>query len=269
MSKLDGQLFIRDATRDETVLFCAPRKFGEEPFTTPRYRLIRKLIKEHDPVLVILDNAVDHYDGDENNRVQVRSFIRKLFKLAQLKSGRNVMLVAHVDAASVKDGEKAKGFSGSTAWHNSVRNLWYQWKEPEDEKHVIQLKKINYGAPGARVATFFDTDRMVFDMGKSFRPSFARYERRVLEIVRNCIENGQKVPCAMSGSKTAFIVIREHPLCPAELRQKTLESKRIVQEALRELLKANALKKDVTKDNKGHSTEVYSLGSSADTLFDE
>jgi len=269
MSKLDGKLFIRDATRDDTVLFCAPRKFGEDPYTTPRYRLLRKLIKEHDPVLVILDNAVDHYDGDENNRVQVRTFIRKLFKLAQLGSGRNILLLAHVDAKSVSDGEKAKGFSGSTAWHNSVRNLWYQWKEEDGDRQILQLKKINYGAPGARVVTQFDTDKMTFDIGKSFRPSFARFERRILEVVRNAIENGDRIPCATSGPRTAAGFIRDHALCPSELRQKTTESKRVINEALMSLVKEGALKKETFKHSKGKSTEVFVLGPAADTLFDE
>lgn len=270
VSKLEDKLFIRDATKDDTVLFCAPRKFGDEPYTTPRYRMLRKLIKEHDPVLVILDNAVDHFSGNENDRVQVRTFIRKLFKLSQIGSGRNILLLAHVDAGSLKDAEKAKGFSGSTAWHNSVRNLWYQFRDAEDQdKYIIQLKKINYGAPGARVITQFDTDKMVFDIGKAFRPSFVRYERRLLEVVRNCIDNGEKVPCAIAGTKTAVTVLREQKLCPSELRAHTAESKRIINDALSALVKEGALKRENVKTKKGKDILCYVLGPNADGLYED
>lgn len=271
IGKLEGQLFIRDATKDNTILFRVPKKFDEDgAVTTPRYKMLRKLIKEHDPVLVILDSAVDHYEGNENDRVQVRSFVRKLFRLAQIGNGRNILLLAHVDAGSLKDGEKAKGFSGSTAWHNSVRNLWYQFRDPQDqEKHILQLKKINYGAPGARTVIRFDSNKMVFDLGKTFRPSFARFERRILDVVRNCLDNGEIIPCANVGPKTGIMIIRNSALCPPELAQKNSESKRVIQGALDILVKEEALIKKELKDKKGHKVMAYVLGPSADSLFDE
>lgn len=241
-SRLQGKLFIRDATQDDTILFHAPERFGEEPYVTPRFRLLRKLIKKHDPVFVVLDNAIDHYAGNENNRTQVRTFIRRLHGLSKLGSGRNIMLLAHVDASTLKDGEKGKGFSGSTAWHNSVRNLWYQFRE--GDVNLLTLRKINYARPGAVVKIEWDDEHGKFSMGKTITPNTMvnKNSFRILRIVVSLDNEG--IPMFSEDSKKGNVVakILAHPLCPDEL--KTAQGPRAVRAAIK-LLRQDGLIEEV------------------------
>ena len=71
--------------------------------------------------LLIIDNASDAYDGPENDRRQVRTFIREL---AGLGRGNNagVMLLAHIDKQAARFGSQGNSYSGSSAWHNSARS---------------------------------------------------------------------------------------------------------------------------------------------------
>jgi hypothetical protein len=63
--------------------------------------------------LIVIDNASDAFDANENDRRQVRSFVR-------MSAG--VLLLAHIDKHAAKYGAAGNTFSGSTAWHNSARS---------------------------------------------------------------------------------------------------------------------------------------------------
>lgn len=71
--------------------------------------------------LVIIDNASDAYDGQENERRQVRAFMRMLSELARA-SNSAVCLLAHIDKTAARYGASGNSYSGSTAWHNSARS---------------------------------------------------------------------------------------------------------------------------------------------------
>ena len=71
--------------------------------------------------LVVVDNASDAADLDENNRRRVRSFLRLLVQVAR-DNDAAVLLLAHIDKAAAKHGSNGNSFSGSTAWHNSARS---------------------------------------------------------------------------------------------------------------------------------------------------
>jgi replicative DNA helicase len=71
--------------------------------------------------LIIIDNASEVFDGDENNRRQVGKFMRMLRGLARAQHAA-VLLLAHIDKASAKDGGRKNNYSGSTTWHNSARS---------------------------------------------------------------------------------------------------------------------------------------------------
>lgn len=70
--------------------------------------------------LIIIDNASDAYSGNENERRQVRQFIRELGRIAHDNDAGLVLLV-HVDKAAARGGSQGNSYSGSTSWHNSAR----------------------------------------------------------------------------------------------------------------------------------------------------
>ena len=104
---------------------------------------------------VIIDNSSDVYGADEIKRVQVRAFIRMLGKLAK-NANAAVLLLAHVDKQAAQ-GKSTEGYSGSTAWNNSVRSRLYI----QDDKAgglLIDHQKSNYGKR-------IDPIKVVFDRG--------------------------------------------------------------------------------------------------------
>jgi len=72
-------------------------------------------------VLIVVDNASDAFDGNENNRRQVRGFMRRLKHIAR-ENDAGLILLAHIDKAAAKYGANGNSYSGSTAWHNSARS---------------------------------------------------------------------------------------------------------------------------------------------------
>jgi len=71
--------------------------------------------------LIVVDNASDAFDGNENDRRQVRTFVRALAKIGR-DNGAAVLLLAHIDKQAARHGSNGNTFSGSTAWHNSARS---------------------------------------------------------------------------------------------------------------------------------------------------
>lgn len=77
-------------------------------------------LEQHPADVMIVDNASDAFDGNENERRMVRAFVTKLSSLVR-GTGGAVLLLAHVAKDSAKRGG-TESYSGSTAWHNSARS---------------------------------------------------------------------------------------------------------------------------------------------------
>lgn len=140
---LADRLSIVDASDTEPVMFVEARRNGVtvgEP-TAVFKKLIERMAASGAQV-VILDNASDVYGADENNRGQVRAFIRLLGKLVRPMHGA-VMLLAHVDKLTARTGG-SQGYSGSTAWHNSVRSRLFM-SDDKDGFVNLEHQKSNRG----------------------------------------------------------------------------------------------------------------------------
>ena len=70
--------------------------------------------------LIVIDGASDAFDADENSRRQVRAFVRELARITR-EADTGLILLAHIDKAAARFGSQGNSYSGSTAWHNSVR----------------------------------------------------------------------------------------------------------------------------------------------------
>jgi RecA-family ATPase len=103
-------------------------------------------VKDWQPGLVVRDTAADLYGGDEIKRSQVRHFIGML-RATSIKHDCAVLLLAHPSVAGMKDGT---GYSGSTAWNNSVRSRLYL-TSGEGDARVLKTVKSNYGKKGGEL----------------------------------------------------------------------------------------------------------------------
>ncbi len=137
---LGDQLVVYDMTDRDSVLFAGGREGGQ---LTPQYEWLRQRIEQHNADVVVIDNASDVFDGNEINRAQVRQFVRSLARLVRDRNGA-VLLLAHVDKSTARGSAAgSESYSGSTAWHNSVRSRLFMAEE--DGHIVLRHEKANYG----------------------------------------------------------------------------------------------------------------------------
>jgi hypothetical protein len=138
----------------EDALLCRFSKVGVlEP--TPLWRELVERIGDLKCAFVGIDPAADVYGGNEIDRAQVRAFINMLRKPA-IEHKCAILLAGHASVDGLKTG---RGYSGSTAWHNSVRARWYfqvptageDDEEPNTDLRELSLRKTNRGKAGQRL----------------------------------------------------------------------------------------------------------------------
>ena len=141
-AQLDGRLYIVDGT-ENPELFSADNRAGGGK--TAIYFELLQLVQAECFGLVVVDNASDAYGGDEIQRRQVRAFIRALGDLAR-PTNCAVLLLAHVDKTTsrARRAEGGEGYSGSTAWHNSVRSRLFMTQTKDDDLQ-FEHQKSNFG----------------------------------------------------------------------------------------------------------------------------
>lgn len=146
-STLAENLHVIDATNIDPALFIERNErdeFGstKRGFTTPAFRALTDKAVEVGAGLVVIDNASDTFEANENERARVRGFIRSLAQMAREIDGA-VLLLSHVDKATAKSRGSTEGYSGSTAWHNSVRSRMFL--HGEGRNMILEHQKANFG----------------------------------------------------------------------------------------------------------------------------
>ena len=134
------RLRIEDGTADPTLVREARTGSARVASPTRGYAELQEAIRAHRADLVIVDNASDTFDGDEIARAQVRAFVRFLADLVR-GTGGAVLLLAHVSKASAKGATDGEDYSGSTAWHNSVRSRLHL-REVENKARVPGVRTL-------------------------------------------------------------------------------------------------------------------------------
>jgi hypothetical protein len=208
---LEGWLLLLDATATENVLFRADKR-GAAP--TPRYAWLANEVRNFGADLMIFDNASDAMDANENDRAAVRQFMSALRNLAP-----TVLLLAHVDAASsmARLGE-SKGYSGSTAWHNSARSRWLLSRDSSGGL-ILQQPKVNYARAGAEVLLRWDDAHEVFTVAGSFdqAPGGEAYRAVLLSLFASALAEGVIVSPHATANNNLFRSICYRQGFPARL----------------------------------------------------
>jgi RecA-family ATPase len=150
------RLHILDLTGEDALLCILDKG---RIVMTDLFRQIEALIKEIGAGLVTLDASADVFGGDEINRGQVRAFVAQLRGVA-IRETCAINLIAHASVHAMKTG---RGYSGSTAWNNSVRSRLYftkpvkeggdkgedgEGKELDPNLRRLELPKANRGPSG-------------------------------------------------------------------------------------------------------------------------
>ena len=123
--------------------------------------------------LIVIDNASDAFDANENDRRQVRAFIRMLAQIAR-KNDAGFLLLAHIDKDAAKNGARNNSYSGSTGWHNGPRS---RLALVEDHGKIeLKQEKLNIGKMAPPTCSFFSTQ--VSTAGVSLWPNTRVFRSR-------------------------------------------------------------------------------------------
>ena len=118
---IENNLTVIDATDTAAIMTEVAQGGIRQIVATKDGAALADHIRQQQYDLVIIDNASDAFDGDENHRRQVRQFVRYLAKTVVAHSGA-ILLLAHIDKSAARYGASGNSYSGSTGWHNSARS---------------------------------------------------------------------------------------------------------------------------------------------------
>lgn len=173
--------------------------------------------------LVIVDNASDAYGGDEIQRRQVRAFIRSLKRIAR-DNDSAVLLLAHVDKNTSRAGKAdgGEGYSGSTAWHNSVRSRLFMTRDAQGGLK-LEHQKINHGKLREPVHLFWPTDGLpqvdLPPTGVVAHIADRVHTQALLKLIAEFTERGEYVGTATTSRTHAAKLLAGESTYPKGLKQ--------------------------------------------------
>lgn len=207
LSVLEDRLVAFDLTQADCVLW-------QEGAPTAKMQWLADQANLFTPRVIIIDNASDVFNANENDRAEVRGFMRALNAIA-LHSNAAILLLAHVDKASVRFGagqDSNTTFSGSTAWNNSARSRWAMTRDA-DRLVVLRHEKCNFGPLQPEMRLEFDPAAKVFRKAGTV-PGIScdrvlRNSQRdaILKILAAALKAGQKLSMAATANNNAFRVV--------------------------------------------------------------
>lgn len=173
---------------------------------------------------IAIDNASDAFDGNENERRQVRAFLRQLTELASQHAAA-VTLLAHIDKTAARQGSNGNSYSGSTAWHNSVRSR-LALTTGEDGTVVLTQEKLNLGKKAEPVALRWNDHGVLMPVAMDPEGD-VRAENRdrddahdALRALAAASNLGMEVTAATSGPATSWHALQPLPSLPEQFRSR-------------------------------------------------
>lgn len=212
---LSQRLTVVDASECDSVLFAEVSRGGvRSGSTTPAFQRLIDRLAACGAQILILDNASDVYGADENNRGQVRAFIRLLARLVRPRHGA-VLLLAHVDKLTARTGG-TQGYSGSTAWHNSVRSRLFL-SEDANGGLLLEHQKSNRGkkAEPLNLVWHDGLPTLVTDMLATAHPATESAARtQVLNLLREFYERGEFISTSATANNNAYAMLHSERMFP-------------------------------------------------------
>ena len=165
--------------------------------------------------LIVVDNASDAYAGNENERRQVRQFIRELGRIAH-DNDAGLILLAHIDKSAARNGSQGNSYSGSTAWHNSVRARLAL--AANDGAVELVPEKLNHGKLAEPITLAWTDTGVLMPLERATTAAGGQADdEAVLGALRAAQAAGVDVGIARSGPSTAQSILATFPELPPHL----------------------------------------------------
>lgn len=230
LASLRGWLQAVDLVGCDSILWERDPRTGYT--ITPAFDRLAEMVRENKTEVLFVDGAADSFAGNENSRGEVKRYINALVSLIPPERGA-VVLVAHVAKAAAVNAATTEGYSGSTGWNNGPRARWYLYAETasDDDGHrrtgalILELQKANLGRSDVQIRFHWDSTAHLFVgelVGGSTileRKIQDRDEQvRICSAMKACGDAGLHVPAAMTGPRTAYLVLSQRPEFPDSLK---------------------------------------------------
>lgn len=245
-ASLVGWLFLMDVSEMDPTLYRVSPK-GDTSLM-PMLDHLAAFVHENEIGLTVIDNASDTFDGNEIARSQVRAFIRTL-RARLARPDRAVILLAHVSKAAAHNKKTAlatdEDYSGSTAWHNSVRSR-LSLDTGDNGTSTLKHLKANKGPKAEPIRLeWHDGTPMLAgtyqNPGAEIAAAFVRNAQQerdstdksaLVAIIWDFDQRGDRVPVATTGPHTAYRVFKAEAAFPAGLTSERMA--RLLRELERE-----------------------------------
>lgn len=231
---LKNWLHLMDVSEINPTLYHLVQK--DHGQITNQLKALANYVKEHEIGLIIIDNASDTFEGNEIVRTQVRAFIRSI-RTYLARPNNAVILLAHISKMAAHSKKGAMGtdedYSGSTAWHNSVRS-----RLSLDTNHkgtTINHLKANKGPKADPIhlewhdgaptiaGTYTNPDAEVaeklLESGQKKRMQLNK--QILLNIIKDFDSRGERVTVSMHGPYTVYKLLKSHETFPKDLTSET------------------------------------------------
>ncbi len=175
--------------------------------------------------LIVVDNASDGFAGNENDRQQVRKFVKAMLGRIARENDCGLLLLAHIDKHAARNGSRGNTFSGSTAWHNSARSR-SALVESEIGSPTLMHEKLNLGKKADPVTLAWNDYGVLIPQAKArFNPepeepadTLSKDASDVLRAIEAVHASGDIVPNTRGGNATTLHYLRNYPELPADLK---------------------------------------------------
>lgn len=198
---------VIDGTDADAALMTEINEFGSRHMVvTPAMLEVESAAEGAD--LIVIDNASDAFDGNENERRAVRQFVRKLAQIAK-RNNSGLVLLAHINKAAATTGAIGNSYSGSTAWHNSARSRLAMIPDAGGFVEVLH-EKHQHGKCAEPVLLAWSEDGVLEQghrVGLAVGGDADDDAAEVLRLLEIANAAGLTVPTAISGPHTAWHVL--------------------------------------------------------------
>ncbi len=213
--------------------------------------------------LIVVDNASDAYGGNENERRQVRAFIRSLTQLARANDA-GLLLLAHIDKSAARNGAVGNSYSGSTAWHNSVRSRLALLSE--DSGITLAHEKAQFSKPAEPLRLAFVDHGVLTPLDArasqwAAESQVAADADAVVDAIRAALAAGRTIGANATGPASTWAALEPFPELPAELKKAAGKAR--VRAAAVRLEREGRIIKIPYRDAYRHPRERYELAHGA------
>ncbi len=215
-AKVERRLTVLDGTNGDPTLAIEANEMGVRSLLfTPTLNEVA----EHaaGKRLIVIDNASDAYSANENERRQVRAFVRELARIG-VENDAGVILLAHIDKNAARNGSQGNTYSGSTAWHNSARSRLALTSGPLPNSIELVPEKLNHGKLADPVPLAWSESGVLMPVGRSTGEAGADDTEHVLAALRAAQAVGVDVGAARTGPNTAQTTLATFDELPTHLR---------------------------------------------------